>query len=153
VRRRDGGLVDESEQPAVIPARLLGGQVGLGDVGDHAEADAAVGAERDRHLVLYLVQVGHEQVPVFVEGQARVAASITERVTATERDQFPGPRLAAVEADTFKHPGREPGLCVAHVGHRHDVVRVGRVDGDRLFGLVQVSLADIDVDWRCDGSP
>src|SRR5207244_7906083 len=97
-RRRDGGLVHEAEQPAVIPARLLGRQAGLGDVGDHVEAEPAVGAQRDGHLILYLVEVGHEQVPVAVEGQARVAASIAERVTAAQGYQLPGPGLATVEA-------------------------------------------------------
>ncbi len=148
VRRRDGGLVDETEQPAVIPARLLARQAGLGDVGDHMEGEPAVGAERDRDLILHLVQVRHEQVPVAVEGQARVAASIAERVTGAQGDQLPGPRLAAVEADALEHPGRQPGLGMAHVGHRHDVAGVDRVDGDRLFGLVQMPLADIDVDRR-----
>ena len=137
-------LIDEAEEAAAFACRL--GRRSLrrrDDVRDEIEVQPTVGAERDRHDVLGLEQVGEEQIAVLVEREARIAARVAEVVVVA--DQASRPARATVEADGGEHPGRQPRLEVADVADDHDVVRVGRIDGDRLFRLVQVPLADVDV--------
>ena len=138
LRRRDRRLVDEAEEAAV-------------DVRDHVEAEAAVDAERDRDGVLGLVEVGQEEVAVLVEREARVAARVAEVVV--DADQPLRPRRAPVEADRGEHARRQPDLLVADVRHDDDVVRVRRIDGDRLLRLLARPLADVDVRRRADDGP
>ena len=143
----DGRLVDKAEQPTVVTTRLGRGAAGRrDDVTDEVEGQAAIRAQRDGHRVLDLEQVGHEQIAISVEGQARVAAGVAEVVVIA--DQLRGPGLAAVEADALEHARRQSGFPVADVGHEDDVLGVRGVDCDCLLGLVEVPLADVDVGRR-----
>ena len=144
VARGDGWLIHKSKQPAVVPARLRRRVFGrCHDVGDDVERQAPVRAERDRDLVLGLEQVGQEQIPELVERQARIAAGVAEAVVVADQAMRPGG--AAVEADGREHSRGQSCLPVSDVAHHDDVVGVGRVDGDRLFGLVEVPLASVNV--------
>src|SRR5947207_380794 len=89
-----GGM--KSNQPTVVTARLGGSAAGrCDDVADEPEVQAAIRAQRDGYGVLDLEQVGQEQVAELVEGEARVAAGVTEVVVVA--DQLRGPGPAAVE--------------------------------------------------------
>ena len=148
LRRGDRGLIDEPEQAAAVTGRLLRGQVGRRNVGDHVEGHTAVRAQRDGDLILHLVQVGHEQVSVLIEGQARIAARVAQLIARAAADQLPRPRGTTVETHPLEHPRGDPCLDVAHVGDRHDVVRVRGIDRDGFLRLVQMPLADIDIGRR-----
>src|SRR5262249_8418291 len=148
--RGDRRLVDEAEEAAVVATRLRRGPLRRrDDVGDEIEGEAAIRAERDRDLVLDLVEVGHEQVAVLVEGKAGVAPPVANVVVIADYAGLP--RRAAVEADGQKHPGGQSGFAMTDVREDDDVPRVGRIDGDRLFGFIQVAPANIDVQWRLRG--
>jgi len=96
-----------------------------------------------------LVEVGEEEISILIEGKAGIAAGIAQIVVIA--DEAPGPGPAAVEAHTLEHPSRQSCFPVPDVADDDDVVRVCRVDGDRFFGLIQVSLADVDVHGNVDG--
>src|SRR5262249_22054812 len=152
VPRDDRRLVDEAEEAAVIASRLRRRPFRRSrDVRDDLERQPAVGAQRDRHGVLSLEEIGHEEVPVAIEREARVATRISERVVRAETDKPPRPRLPTVETHRQEHARSQTGLAVTDVREDDDVFRVCRIDGDRLLRLVEVPLAYVDVEWgrRC----
>ena len=78
-------------------------------------------------------QVGHPQVAEPVEGQLLVAAGLTQPITVADDPGRPG--VAAVERDRLEEPERSVGEGRRH----HDVLRIGRVDGDRVLAFVAVA--------------
>src|SRR5438445_13742089 len=81
-----------------------------------------------------------------VERQRWIAACQAEVVEAAA-DQRGLPGRTTVEADALEHPGQRE----VNVADHHDVLGVGRVDGDRLFRLVLRTLADVHVSRRGAG--
>jgi hypothetical protein len=57
-------------------------------------------------------------------------------------DDLPGPVLAAVERNTLE---QSYGGRLRQRGHRHDIRRIGWIDGDGVFGLVSGPDANVDV--------
>ena len=147
VGRRDSRLIDETEQSPVVAGRLLAGRLrGRVDVRDDGEGQTAVGAERDGNRVLDLKEVGHEQIPKLVEGEARVAARVAQGVVVAHDSLRPG--RTSVEADRQEHPRGQSGFAVADVGENDDVVRIRRIDRDGFFGFVKSTLTRVHVDRR-----
>src|SRR5712691_10766235 len=143
---RDGGLVDESEQPAVVAV----GPIALRrivDVGDYVERHAFVGAQGHRHDVRDRspdqVQIGHEEVPVLVERETRVAAGAVQRVIGAGPDDSVnrpgGPSVETYGLEQSRGSRRD-------IRFDHDVARIRWVDRHRLLGLVTPALADVNVD-------
>ena len=142
---RNGGLVDESEQPAVVAV----GPIALrrtGDVGDHVERHAFVGAQGHRHDVrdrsADQVQISHEEVPMLVERETCVAAGTVQRVIGAGPDDSVnrpgGPSVETYGLEQSRGSRRD-------IRFDHDVARIRGVDRHRLLGLVSRALADINV--------
>jgi hypothetical protein len=131
-------LIDEAEQ-SFLAGALAVALPDARDVRDQVEVETPVRRQRDGQRVLDIEEVGQEEVAVAVEREARVAARVAEVVVVA--DQLCRPRVAAVEADALEHAGNRE----VDVRDLDDVLRIRRVDGDRLLRLVRVALADVDV--------
>ena len=143
----NGRLVNIAEQTPIVAGRLLPGRLWRRrNIRNDTERQAPVRAERYRHHILDLVQVGHKEIAVLIERETGITAGVAQVVVVA--DDARRPRRAAVKAHSLEHSSSQSCFTVSYICHNHDVVAVGGIDRDRLFGLVEVSLAHIHV-LRC----
>ena len=137
----DGRLISETEQTAAFVASLRFGTRRFNDIGDDVETESAIGTERNRHIIAHVEQIAKKQIAVFVERQAGVAACGAQVVVIADDASAPGG--TAVET----HGGEHARRWDDNIGDDDDIVRVGGIDGDRLFGFVVGKLAYVNVFW------
>ena len=101
---------------------------------------AAVSGKRDGDVAVGAAEeIDHPQVAERVPRQLLVAADVAQVIARA--DDLPGPGQAAVERDTLEQSYDADGKD----GHRDDVRRVRRIDGDGILRVVPRQGADVDV--------